>query len=100
MIRNNQSGQVLIGAAIAMVVLAGFAGLAIDMGSLRYQKRLQQTAADGAALAGASNLAATSGGVVTGARAASGANGFTDTDSGAGCSGGSVGCVSVIVNNP
>ena len=42
---NKQSGQVLIGVAVAMVVLAGFAGLAIDMGTLRYQKRLQQTAA-------------------------------------------------------
>jgi Putative Flp pilus-assembly TadE/G-like len=95
--RRNQAGQVLIGTAVAMVVLAGFAGLAIDMGTLRYQKRLQQTAADGGAIAGASNLVANSG-VIVGARAASSNTGFTDTDGGAGCVGASVGCVSVTVN--
>ena len=78
--RKNQSGQVLIGTAVAMVVLAGFAGLAIDMGTLRYQKRLQQTAADGAAVAGASNLGYTSGsGVVPAAQTSATANGFTDS---------------------
>ena len=44
-------------AAVGLVVLMGFAGLGIDMGMLRYQKRLQQTAADSGALAGANNLA-------------------------------------------
>jgi len=39
---NKQSGQALIGTAIAMVVLAGFAGLAIDMGTPRYQKRFSK----------------------------------------------------------
>src|SRR5438477_837120 len=72
-----QSGQVLFGTAAALVVLAGFAGLAIDMGTLRYQRRLQQTAADGAAVAGASNLAASSGEVVAAQTAATN-NGFTD----------------------
>ncbi len=97
---NKQSGQVLVGTAVAMFVLCGFAGLAIDMGTLRYQKRLQQTAADAAAIAGAQNLDFGSG-VVAGARAASTQNGFTDTDGGAGCtsSGDTVGCVSVAVNN-
>jgi Flp pilus assembly protein TadG len=79
--RKNQSGQALVSTAIAMVVLAGFAGLAIDMGMLRYQKRLQQTAADAAALAGASNLS--NGGVQAGGAAASIANGFTDSANGA-----------------
>ena len=46
------------------------------MGVLRYEKRLQQTAADAAAIAGASNIAA--GGVIAGAQAASASNGFTD----------------------
>jgi hypothetical protein len=74
-----QSGQVLIGTAVAMVVLAGFAGLAIDMGTLRYQKRLQQTAADGAAIAGASNLGYNAGsGVLPAAQTSATANGFTD----------------------
>jgi hypothetical protein len=97
--RKNQLGQVLIGTAVAMVVLAGFAGLAIDMGTLRYQKRLQQTAADGAAIAGAQNLQFGSG-VTIGARNASTQNGFTDNNSGAGCGGGAVGCISIAVNNP
>jgi hypothetical protein len=97
--RKNQSGQVLVGTAVAMVVLCGFAGLAIDMGTLRYQKRLQQTAADSAAIAGAENL--NFGFVPTvGARGAATLNGFTDNNGGAGCSGGAVGCISVAVNYP
>jgi len=96
--RKNQSGQVLVGTAVAMVVLCGFAGLAIDMGTLRYQKRLQQTAADSAAISGAQNLEFGSG-VTVGARGAAAQNGYTDNNSGAGCSGGAVGCVSVAVNN-
>ena len=57
----------------------GFAGLGIDMGMLRYQKRLQQTAADSGALAGANNLAfPASGGVAAGAKGATSQNGFTD----------------------
>src|SRR5258708_4633261 len=77
---NKQSGQVLVGVAVAMVVLAGFAGLAIDMGTLRYQKRLQQSAADGAAMAGADEIRYNSGTGVTGAaRNAATQNGFTDS---------------------
>src|SRR5258708_10767548 len=79
---NKQSGQALVGTAVAMVVLAGFAGLAIDMGTLRYQKRLQQTAADGAAIAGATNLGYTGGsGVIPGGQTSATANGFTDSSS-------------------
>jgi hypothetical protein len=96
---NKQSGQVLIGTAVAMVVLAGLAGLAIDMGTLRYQKRLQQTAADGAAIAGAQDLDFGFG-ATTAARTAATQNGFTDNNGGAGCSGGAIGCISVAVNNP
>src|SRR5215470_14161191 len=77
---NKQSGQVLIGVAFAMVVLAGFAGLAIDMGTLRYQKRLQQTAADAAAIAGAAELNEVNGSTswLPAAQAASNQNGFND----------------------
>jgi hypothetical protein len=64
--------------ALAMVVLAGFAGLAMDMGTLRYQKRLQQTAADAAAIAGASNIGFVSGGITAAGQNAAIANGFTD----------------------
>jgi len=99
-----QSGQVLVGVAVAMVVLAGFAGLAIDMGTLRYQKRLQQTAADSAAIAGALNLEFLSG-VTAGAVDAASKNGFTDPNGGTPIStctaaGAAVGTICVQVNNP
>lgn len=102
--RNSESGQALVFAALALVVLIGFAGLGIDMGVLRYQKRLQQSAVDAAALAGASNLASNSGGVTAGAQNASATNGFTDTGGGetSACtaSGATVGTVCVQINNP
>src|ERR1700758_366242 len=75
--RNKQAGQALVLTSTALVVLMGFVGLGIDMGMLRYQKRLQQTAADAAAIAGASNLAW--GGWQAGGQDASTRDGFTDT---------------------
>jgi Flp pilus assembly protein TadG len=101
---NKQSGQALVGTAVAMVVLCGFAGMAIDMGTLRYQKRLQQTAADAAAIAGAQNLEFGSG-VQAGAVNAASQNGFTDAGGGTPVStctaaGAAVGTVCVQVNNP
>lgn len=100
--RNRQAGQALALTAISLVVLVGMLGFGIDMGVLRYEQRLQQTAADAAALAGASNLpvnGAGSLGVVDGAKNASADNGFTDngTDCGAGAA---VNTVCVKVNNP
>src|SRR5690349_4245777 len=53
---NKESGQALAFAAVGLVALLGFAGLAMDMGLLRFEKRLQQTAADGIALAEAKEL--------------------------------------------
>src|SRR5712671_899107 len=96
-----QSGQVLIGAAVAMVVLAGFAGLAIDMGALRYQKRLQQSAADSAAIAGASNLTYGSSDWTIGAQNAASQNGFSDGGGTAlgSCEGAAVGTVCVEAHN-
>lgn len=76
---SKQSGQVLVGTAVALVVLCGFAGLAIDMGVLRYEKRIQQTAADAAAIAGATNIGY--GGIVTAGQNAATTNGFTDGSS-------------------
>jgi Flp pilus assembly protein TadG len=98
-IRNKQSGQILVGTALALFVLLGVAGLAMDMGALRYQRRLQQTAADAAATAAASNLIYSSG-VLSGGQNAATQNGFTDNNGGGGCSGGSIGCISVSINNP
>jgi hypothetical protein len=57
-----EAGQALIFAAVGMFAFVACAGLAVDMGYLRYQRRLQQSAADSAALAGAA--AAGSGGNV------------------------------------
>src|SRR6202011_396423 len=82
MIRRNQAGQALVSTALAMVVLVGFAGLAVDMGILRYQKRVQQSAADAAAIAGATDLPSN---YRTGALNAATANGFTDNTAGGGC---------------
>jgi len=80
--RRNQAGQVLISTALAAVVLVGFAGLAVDMGILRYQKRVQQSAADAAAIAGATDLPSN---YRTGAMNAAAANGFTDNTAGGDC---------------
>jgi hypothetical protein len=99
--RKNEAGQSLVFVAVGLVALLGFVGLGIDMGVLRYQKRLQQTAADGAAIAGATNL--TYGGVQTGAQAASVSNGFTDAsgnDATACSNSAAIGTMCVQVNNP
>jgi len=97
----SEKGQALVTAVLMLGVLMGLAGMAIDLGVLRYEKRLQQTAADAAALAGASNLAF--GGVTVGAQNASAADGFTDNGGGlvSSCgSGAAIGTVCVQVNNP
>ncbi|HEV3482795.1 MAG TPA: pilus assembly protein TadG-related protein [Candidatus Acidoferrales bacterium] len=110
--RKSEAGQALFMAASSLVVLIGVLGLGIDMGMLRYDKRIQQTAADAAAVAGANNLAyeGTGAPMVCAGENASTANGFTDTSGGGGCANGSasactasgatVGTVCVQVNNP
>jgi hypothetical protein len=71
-----QSGQALVAATFGLVALIGATGLAIDMGYLRYAKRLQQSAADSAAIAGAAEL---NSGLWDGAaKTDSHLNGFTD----------------------
>jgi hypothetical protein len=99
----NDSGQSLVVVAISLVAILGFAGLAIDMGVLRYERRLQQSAADAAAIAGASNLPPNTG-WIAGAQNAAATNGFKDNSGGqvSKCtgSGAAVGTVCVQVNNP
>ncbi|MGA8144036.1 MAG: pilus assembly protein TadG-related protein [Candidatus Acidiferrales bacterium] len=63
--RNSEAGQALLTAGLALTVLLLAAGLAIDMGYLRYQKRRMQSAADSAALAGAAELAYSNGAVTS-----------------------------------
>jgi Putative Flp pilus-assembly TadE/G-like len=100
--QNREEGQALITVVLTLAVLLGFCGLAIDMGMMRFQKRIQQTAADAAALAGATNLGF--GSVTAGAQSAAAANGFTDNTGGvlSSCTspGAAVGNVCVVVNNP
>jgi Putative Flp pilus-assembly TadE/G-like len=70
-------GQAIPLVAVALVGLLGAASLAIDVGYWRYQQRLEQSAADSAAVAGAIELAY-NGNYAAAARADATANGYTD----------------------
>lgn len=77
--RPREFGQALLAATFALVFLLGASGLAIDMGYLRYQKRLQQSAADSAALAGAGEFPSRNNAqIITAATNDTALNGFTD----------------------
>ena len=89
MIRRAESGQVLSLTVISMVVLIGFVALSIDVGLLWSERRHMQTAADAAAIAGATALRLGND-VTTAADDVSTLNGFTDGNAG----------VSVTVNDP
>lgn len=65
---------------IVVAVLLGFTALAVDVGYLRYQQRIQQEAVDSAALAGATELLAGKN-YVNAAKADAASNGFTDNGS-------------------
>lgn len=52
----DQRGAVSVVVAISLVVLLGFASLAVDYGYLAYSQRRLQSATDAAALAGAVDL--------------------------------------------
>jgi hypothetical protein len=103
MIRRKEAGQTLAFTAIGLVALMGFMGLAVDVGVMRVEKRLQQTAADAAAIAAASNLRPNTG-WLAGGQAAAVANGFTDGSSNdvGSCtaSGATVGTICVQLNSP
>jgi hypothetical protein len=93
-------GQIFILMAISMAVLAAFAALAIDVGNLWTTKRLMQTAADAAAIAGANAVlhgAGTGSSTITSAaNNAATLDGYTDGSSTLRSSR----PVSVVVNNP
>lgn len=93
MFRNNEKGQVLALTALLLVVLLIAAGFAVDMGYLRYSRRLAQTAADAAALAGASQIVNDPTKVDEAAIADAGLNNFQNNWDGTGS--GTVGNVSV-----
>lgn len=54
--KENKRGSVLVFVAISLAVLAGFAGMALDIGMTVHKKALLQHAVDAAALAGAQEL--------------------------------------------
>ncbi|HEX5235772.1 MAG TPA: pilus assembly protein TadG-related protein [Silvibacterium sp.] len=85
-----ESGQTLVLVAFSMVVLLGFAGFATDVGVMLHERRLVQTAADSAALAGASRVRFGSPAATAAALADASLNGFTNGSNG----------VTVTVNNP
>lgn len=89
-----QRGQVLPLVAILIFVLLGFAALAVDVGYNRYEKRVTQSAADSAALAGAIELLSGSANATASAKHDASKNGFTDNTSGGTCT------VCVTVNIP
>ncbi len=80
MARGKEAGQALVLAAMGLTLFILAAGLGIDMGFLRYQKRLQQSAADSAAIAGAAEIpfSGCSTGSCPGATTDSASNGFSD----------------------
>jgi Flp pilus assembly protein TadG len=92
----DESGQTLITSALAMTCLLGFVALATDVGIMMRQKRMAQTAADAAAIAGALELNADPSNVTSAALSAAGQNGFAATSNGVTTSGG----VTVSVDQP
>lgn len=91
MTRKNEAGQALIFGVVALgLLLLGFTGLGIDIGYLRYEKRLQQSAADNAALAGAAEIPFNSSYIGTAGKHGASLDGFTDGTNN----------VTVTVNNP
>ncbi len=106
MTRNKESGQALIfGVLVLGLLLIGFAGLGVDVGYLRYEKRLQQGAADSAAIAGASNLPTAFGGVTAAAKNAASVSGFSVASANLGACpptapAAAIGSVSLTVNHP
>ncbi len=83
-----ERGQVLPLVAVCLTVLMGFAGMSVDVGSLQYDQRQQQTAADGAAVGGAEALKSSTTGCPNSSLASSAAiadaaeNGFTNGSGG------------------
>ncbi len=75
----NEDGQVVVLFALLLVVLLGFAALAIDVGMVALTKSRMQNAADAAALAGAQKLHISSSEAINTAIAYAGKNGMKAT---------------------
>ncbi|HUN56551.1 MAG TPA: pilus assembly protein TadG-related protein [Candidatus Binataceae bacterium] len=85
-----ERGQVFILMTFALVAVMGSVALAVDMGYMEHQKTKMQSAADGAAIAGASALAGGSSLITAAADEDASLNGFTNGSNG----------TTVTVNNP
>jgi hypothetical protein len=82
--RQSQRGQIVPLVALALIVLIGAAGLAVDVGYHQYKQRLQQSATDSAAIAAtAEHIAGTD--IQKAALLNAASNGFTDTRTGTDC---------------
>jgi hypothetical protein len=88
--RRGNRGQILPLAALLLTCMLGAAALAVDVGYLRFQQRIEQNAADSAAIAGAMELNYAGSSFRLAAQADSALNGFTTGANG----------VTVTVNNP
>jgi|GEM_PF-2499196 len=74
----SQRGQTIPIVALLLVAVFGMLGLAVDVGYFRYDQRLQQTAADSAASAGAAQLSYGVTNAAAAAKADASSNGYTD----------------------
>lgn len=100
----SEEGSTLVLTAVGMVAILAFAGLAIDVGGLRYTRRHLQAAADAAALAAAleayscsnTNCAAAQ----TAATSALAENGFSGSAVLTDCSGTAGSGLTIMVNTP
>jgi Flp pilus assembly protein TadG len=101
----SEDGSVFVLTAIGMVVIIGFAGLAIDVGNLRMSKRHLQSAADAAALAAALEVYSCKGTANCSAMQAAtktsfAENGFTSLTLNSNCTGSAGSGVTITVDNP
>lgn len=78
-----QRGQTLPLVAVAILVLLGTTGFAVDVGYHQYRQRIQQTATDSAAIAAGQELLA--GNFVAAGQRDAASNGFTDASVGGSC---------------
>jgi Flp pilus assembly protein TadG len=102
----SEDGSTLVLTAIGMVAIIAFAGLAIDVGGLRYTRRHLQAAADAAAVAAALEATTCGSGntncaaVQTAASTAMAENGFSGSTVLTNCSGTPGTSLTIFVNGP
>jgi hypothetical protein len=86
--RRGERGQILLLILVALIAIIGCVAISIDIGELQFKRNQMQTAADSAAMAGASEL--NYGDAVAAGQADAATNGFTNGQN----------SVTVTINNP